>query len=323
MEYPDVKKMMEATMAMSIAAQIFLRFLLYMIFPESYAKMNEGLKEFYLKLDTSNEQRQRLLFTHISRLKSIIKFLFVIHAFCQFGPITWSFMTFFIRGHYLYPLPIYLPFINRYSTFGFIVNCCFQIYLNLALYFGNPAADSTYFMLIMQLKIEVDIFQCTLEDFSEILSLNDDSAAKEKIDKMLVKVVDDHLSIVQFHQIVKSIINKQFFVLIAMNVYVICASGVSLITSEFTVTIGIAILYPVQIFISCALGTFICHQQDRLEAVLWEFDWYKLNTANKKKFLFSMLNVQQGLRLQPMFLGVINMELFTTVSLTMFISIFK
>lgn len=316
LEYPDVKKMMEATMAMSIGAQIMLRFALYLLYPQNLPEIHETLLKFYRDLDDSDERRQQLLATHIGRIRFVMKFLLVIHAFCQFAPIFWSFMIFFFQNRYVYPLPIYLPFVERYSSIGFVVNCSFQIFLNVMLYMGNPATDTGYFLLLTQLKIEIDIFQCSIEDLSKcLLSYQFKTLEEQKIiDDTLIRIIDDHRKITYFHDLLESILNKQFFVLIAMNVYVICASGVSLITSEFTVAIGIAILYPIQIFIVCALGTFVCHQQDRMEAILWKLEWYKLKPIDQKKFLFFMLNVQQGLSLEPLFIGVINMELFTTVS---------
>lgn len=314
-EYPNVKKMMEATMALSITAQIGSRFALYLMFPEEIVEAHKDMVEFYAEHEKSNQQRQLLLSSHFKLLRNVKNFLLVIHAFCQFGPIAWSLATFFVTGKYLYPLPIYLPFLDRYSPHGFIVNCCFQIYLNVVLYLANPAVDTLYFMFITHLKIEVDLFQCTVEEFADALSSYSfkTASAKKKTDRMLEKLIDDHLKIINFHEKMESPMNKQFSALITMNVYVICASGVSLITSEFTFTIGIAILYPIQIFIVCVLGTYICHQQERLEMILWQFDWHKLQTLEQKKFGFMMLNVQQGLSLEPIFLGTVNMELFTTV----------
>lgn len=99
-----------------------------------------------------------------------------------------------------------------------------------------------------------------------------------------------------------------------MNIYVICTSGISLLTSEYSVAIGILTLYPIQIFFVCTMGSFVRHQHQRLNDFLWQFKWYKLSVCHQKIYLFFMLNAQKPLKLELLFIGDIDMELYTNVN---------
>jgi hypothetical protein len=117
-------------------------------------------------------------------------------------------------------------------------------------------------------------------------------------------------------------VQYHFFVLVCFNIYVICSSGISLLTSKFTMAYGLAVLYPVQVFFVCCLGSFARHQHEKLTSILWKFKWYQLPKNMHKDYLIFLSSVQTPMKIEPLFIGVIDMELYTNVGIAIVESIF-
>lgn len=315
LEFPDMKKMMQATMTMTLGVQVVIRLILYLFNANQTYELHESIKQFYEVCDGFNRKRKNLLVILSKRLKIIFVVIFASHAFCQFFPFCISLFKLAWKGEKVPPIPAFVPGIDRDSIAGFSVNTFLQLFISLMLYQGNPAADCTYLLFVTHLKPCVDMFSCDLSDLEELL-LSDEGKKQENlkiIKEKLRNLIEKHLEILNFFEILVKFINKQFFVLITFNIYVICSSGISLLTSDYSIAIGIALLYPIQIFFVCAMGSFVRHQHQRLNDILWQFKWYELPVRHQKSFLYFMLNAQQPMSLDLLFIGVIDMELYTNV----------
>lgn len=310
-----MKKMMQATMTMSIGAQVLFRIVLYFLdstpFPLSY----DMIYDFNESCENLKDEQKKLLAAFVRKLRIIFKVLFVLHGFCQFFPFFLSFFNFCFKGKTVPPIPAFVPLVDRNSVSGFFLNSFLQLIISVALFLGNPAGDCTYVTLVTHLKPRVDLLECDLSDLEAFLTDNQDKLElnKKQIAGKLKAIIGKHWEILKYHNIFSEVVNKQFFVIITMNIYVICSSGISLLISTYTIAIGIAILYPIQIFFVCLLGSFTRHQHERLNTILWNFKWYLLPACQKKNFLIFLLNVQQPRILQLLFIGDIDMELYTKV----------
>lgn len=315
LEWPDMKKMMQATMTMSIGVQVLARFNLYFLEPVTAPKCHELVVKFFESCDNFDQKRKKLLATYTRRLRFLFKVILALHAFCQFFPFCMSFFNFVVSGKTVPPIPAFAPFIDRHSIAGYFFNIFLQLVISVELYLGNPAGDCTYVLIVTHLKPRVDMLGCDLKDFEKFLSVNKEKLDenKEVIKGKLTNLINRHREILEFHEIFEVFISKQFFVLITINIYVICSSGISLLTSDYSIAIGIAILYPIQIFFVCTMGSFVRHQHQRLNQFLWEFKWYQLPVCYQKNYLFFMLNAQKPINLELLFIGVIDMELYTNV----------
>lgn len=314
-DWPDLEKTLQATMMITGAVQIVLRFALYFFNAASIPVCRDIIIKYYEDNDNDDSRKTGILNNHLQFLKFISKLSILIHSLSHYAPIAWSLAVFFIKGNLVYPLPIFLPFLDRFSSTGFIVNCFIQIIMNFPICCGNPTLEILYFLLHSQMKLFVDLIECDLDDFSTVLLTNQNSSKKERqsIRERLKNLIDKHRQISSYHKLMIKFVNNQFSVILFFNVYVVCACGISLLASEYSMAFSVAALYPIQIFIVCAFGTFISHQHQRLYNMLWKFEWNLLPCSEQKKFLFFMMNVQEELNLELFMLGVIDMKLFTQV----------
>lgn len=316
LEWPDIKKMVQATMIMSLVVQCGIRFLLYLLNtdlpPAIYGLVLDKFEEVYQE---KNETKVELLHSHVRSQWFMIRVIWPLHGLCQFGPLVASFLNFVWNGTFKYAFPFFLPFFPRDSLAGYLVNCVVHVILDLMHYAANPLADCAYFLCISQIKLYVDLIECDIRDFSYFLSSFDVKCEEDiiKLRSLLERIIESHRQLANYNSRMSSFIVNHFTVLICLNVYVICSSGVSFLTSEYYVAIGLIVLYPTQILFVCSLGAFVNHQHERLMTILWNFEWYELPLNEQKDFLFLMMNVQQPLDLCSILVGAMNMELFTTV----------
>lgn len=314
MDWPDIKKMLNSSAIMSIAIQCMIRIILYLRKNTHCADCFKSMFEFFERNDDVIHLRKTILKSNTKLLRMYFIYIQAFHLFCLFSPGFMSFYHFFIHGDFITPIPGYLPFIDPSSLLSFVANMTIQITILIIHAMANSAADCIYLVFCYVFKIYLDILECDLNDFDEYLSGEDDNnKSKEKIDKYFVKIVKSHQAIVKFYDF-GYILGQQFFVMICFNIFIICFSGISLLTSKYTLCYGLAILYPVQVFFVCKLGSYVRDQNERLMDMMWKFNWYKLSKKSQKDFLFFLTTVQAPIEIKPTFLGVIDMELYTKVS---------
>jgi hypothetical protein len=315
LEFPDVKAMMQATMTMSIGIQIIIRLFLYLLDPSPAHVSIASIEKFYKISDGFDEKRQRVLRFFLRRLGKLFFIFMPLHAFCQFFPFLMSFYVYAVKGKAIPPIPAFVYGVARDSFFGYSLNVSLQLLISVMLYMGNPAVDCFYVIVVTHLKPMIDVLKCDLEDLQDFLTEKKEKLVEnEKIIKeKLTNIVESHRKILEYYNGIATLISRQFFVLITMNIYCICSSGISLLTSDYTIAIGIGLLYPIQIFFVCTMGSFVRHQHMRLNQILWQFNWYQLPIHHQKHFLYIMLNAQQPISLELLFIGVIDMELYTDV----------
>lgn len=168
--------------------------------PAPHPKIYEMLMEFYEE-NYVGERRRIRMNRYIDMLRKVLVFLMIIHAFCQFTPILYSLLNLVFRG-IVYPLPIFLPFFERFSPTGLFIDCCFRIFLNLGLYSTNPVIDTMYFLFTTHKKISVDVFECQIEEYTadlETIEKYSDDIKKE-VEVKLIKMIDFHWEITTFHE---------------------------------------------------------------------------------------------------------------------------
>lgn len=316
-EWPDYEKMLQITMTMSILIQTLTRFFCYIYDQKTCLKLHEVIVKFYEDCNELDEKTRKVSTINFQHLRTSFKIIFLIHVFCEFLPFIISLYDFAFNGKTIPPVPAFIPFLDRDSSISFFVNFIYQLFMAVMFTFFNPEVDWIYTLIISQTKAHVDVIESKLEKISVLIE--DETAkrsdeSKKMLKKSFVELVKNHRRMLDYFNLASRFISKQFFVLISVNIYVICSSGISLLTSGYSSAIGIVILYPIHIFYVCILGEFVKHQHKRLNALLWDFKWYNLPLSHQKDFLLFMLNAQQPLRLEMLFIGVIDLEFYISVS---------
>jgi 7tm Odorant receptor len=314
--WPDLKKIMNLTMVLSIGVQISIRLVLYLSNPQLVYKIHVAMIEFCEKCDSLGLNRRRLLVTNLQKLQKCFRLIKLFHGFCLFFPCFWSLFKFVWKVKTDPPIFASFSFlIDDDSTLGYALHMIIQVALLVYHFIANSPTDCTYVLAINHVKSIVDIFECDLIELEEFLKSTPGKMVGSEIivDKLMQKLIENHRECLRYFEMISQVLNKQFFVLITFNIYVICAGGITLLTSENSLAIGIAILYPTQVFFVCFFGSFVRSQHQRLNDIWLQFNWYQLPVYAQKNYSFVMMNIQQPLALSPVFIGVIDMELYTSV----------
>ena len=315
-EWPDYKKILQIVMTSLILVQALSRFICYILDQKKCIVLRELIVKFHEENDELDEKVWKISMTNFRHLRTSFKIIFILHVVCELLPFFLSLYNFGLNGKKFPPFPAFIPFLDRESSISFFANFMFQLIIAVMFIFANPKADWTYILIITQTKAHVDGIEFVLDKMSVMIEDDSENRSNEKrkmLQENFVQLVEKHRKLVEYFNIASNFITKQFFILISVNIYVICSSGISFLTSEYSVAIGIVIFYPIQIFFVCIMGEFVKHQHERLIALLWDFKWYNLPVRYQKNFAFFLHNVQQPMRLEMLFIGVIDLELYITV----------
>ena len=304
---------MQVTMTMSVTFQALLRFSCYIADQKTCSKIQNSIVKFYEERDKSDGKVKDMLTSNTRHLRKVFVFVFIIHAFCELLPCFISLYGFVFNGKMLPPLPAFVPFVERNSFTSFWINFMIQLFMAALMIVANPQFDCTYILMVTHTKAHVDGIAYELEQMLVLVQEKSKESSAQVMKKKLVMLVEKHRMVLAYFDLASKFIRKQFFILISMNIYVVSSSGISLLTSEYSVAIGMAILYPIQILFVCIMGEFVKHQHERLNALLCDFKWYNLSLNHQKLYKFFLQNVQQPMKFELLFIGVVDLELYITV----------
>jgi 7tm Odorant receptor len=311
LEWPNAQKVFQATMPISFGFQALVRFSLYIIMPDIWVCICDTLIEFCEKHEKIKSHR-KFLEKSLDATMKVVVFVACLHVICIYGPQLFCLINFLAYGSTVTPYPVTVPFVVPNTSTSFLVNFPLQVIMGLVVVLGFVSADSLSLMFALQSMTLVDVFKCDLDEFTEVIN-STNVISERKIDEMMKKVIDSHRQIKKYHDLLKAFGNQQYSMIVFFNVYVICACGVTLLTGNSFSAVGIAVQSLIQLLIACVMGTFISHQHERLINILMMFDWYKLPVHQQKNYLTFFVDVQRVLNLEPIFIGVIDMELFIAV----------
>lgn len=318
-EYPDLRKIFLATMPMSIGLQGFCRLVVYFVDPTPVVELRTALKKLYEKNEKFEDQRKSMM-KCCSKVEKGIKFMILTYALSICGPVIASLIDFIATGNTTAPVPIAVPFVDRDSALGFMVNFPLHLIMSAIAFFGFSSNDTAAFLFAAHEAVFVDVIKLNLSRITENLDAPkaENQKCGEKVKKLMKELSESHADLKAFHESLCKLTVKPYSAMVFFNTYAVCACGITLLTSDYYSAIGLAVSSIFQLLIVCGIGTFVCHQHKRLLDVLWEFDWYKLELADRKDFLSFLTFAQQPINLEPYIVGILDMELFIKVGLIKF-----
>lgn len=311
LDWPDVKQVFLSTMPTAFGFQALIRLFIYLHDAHLGIELFGKITSFYERNEEFHDQRRSMgrCVDIVRKVAYSVAFLYFV---CFFEPFVFCVINFLLTGSTVTPYPVTLPFVDRHSVRGFMVNTPVHLSMNFIIFFGFSSNDSLACLFVIQEKVFVDAVKRNLSIISEILNAKDRN--DDDISQQLKNLIESHKELKSYHELLCKVLVKPFFVIVVFNTYVICSCGIALLTSDYYSAIGVAISSCCQLLIVCGVGTFTCHQQERLLKALWNFEWYKLKLKDQKDFLTFLTMAQQPLNLEPYFIGVLNMELFIKVS---------
>jgi 7tm Odorant receptor len=242
----------------------------------------------------------------------VLKVMVVFYAVCFVGPTLLCLINFLAFGSVATPFPVAWPFLEPDTRQGFISSYPFHFVIGFAGWMCFASTECSNIFVAMQTQAFVDVVKCNLDELELEISKPFRSSRRnieENISKLMKAVVESHRDLRDYHELLLKRLIKVAFIIIAMNTYTVCACGIAVLVNKYYTAAGIA----------C-----VAYSHERLKEILWNFEWYKLPKCEQKSFLLLMMNAQMPLNLEPLFVGVIDMELFLTVNLKiLFVEILK
>lgn len=310
----DKKKFVEVSLMLFFSGQEFMRFPFHVVDRFTVTKINDIVLKLYTEAE-KNLKHEKEMRKCLELIRKTLKALLVFYFVCLMGPIVYNFFSLLFLNNLNLLFPFTIPFVETATRKGYLINLTFQVYLTFCGCIGISGSEVSNIFITMQLKAFVDSFKCSLDDLGAEISKKFQNSRKNKlkIRKMMVNVIEKHADIRKYQILVQKRMTKVAFLAIILHTYTLCACGIAIFSNKYYTAAGIACMSYMQLFIICAIGSFLCHQHKRLMQITWSFDWFKLDKFEQKNYLILLGDVQNPLTIEPAFIGVIDMELFVNV----------
>lgn len=314
-ESHNMADLFQSTMMLSVAMQGFCRLTIFFLDPSPFLEIQTLIVEFYERCETRPDLK-KCVAGCLELSTKVAKFISGFYIVCLYGPLVFSLTDFLLTGNTVTPYPIVVPYFNRHSSTGFVVNYLWQVMISTIVYIGYVQADAQAFLFAWQIMAYVDAFKCKLNDFSEELLATDENPKPDtkEIKKQLRRVIDSYTEIRAYSDLLKRLLTKPSFAIIMLSTYSVCTCGIALLIGKYYAAIGYMVQSLCLLLMFCGMGAFMRWQQERMLDFLWEFEWYKLPTVVQKDFLLFLMSAQEPFSIEPVFMGVMDLELYIKVS---------
>jgi 7tm Odorant receptor len=210
----------------------------------------------YKTSETIDDSRRDLLRTKLQRCRFYVKLFLVVNFVALHAPIVASLVNTILKGTLVLPLPSFMPFVDRNTLVGLILNYFFQFLTLLFSFLGFSTYDASVIFFSFQTVPLVGLLRFKVRELqNEIQGSNFD---RKKFHGMLADIVELH---VKYNEIVVKI--GEFclvptFVGISANTLGLCACMMAMTSLNAGSTIILQLF--LQIFIPCVMGEIIASQ---------------------------------------------------------------
>jgi hypothetical protein len=212
-------------------------------------------------------------------------------------------------------LPYASIFMDISTEFGYLSVLTYHSFISHIAYSLFSSFDSNIVAFATQIVAAAELFILKLKEGSnaiaklEITKSNHDQNVKT----LMKEIIEEHRKYNYYLIVFLDYASSSCFWIISMSVSSIAVCMITIMTSDFYAAYGVLIISLLQLLLACVVGTIIEHQNAKILAKLWEFDWYNLPISDQKMFLFILLNFQNPVNMKITFIGLVDMKIFTMV----------
>lgn len=268
------------------------------------------IDEFY-KSEEKIFRRRKFLTHKISYIGQAVKSYMLINGILFHVPIATSIIMSIIFKDFILLAPIFMPFIDPYSIYGFIVNEILMLLFSTMFYMLLIAYDLTCFYYILQVIPMCDVYIMNVKELG-------DKVAKQTENPYFMssnvrKLIADFEKFSSYIQLVVNFMHLTTFAAMTINAVAIALS--LFIALKLLIPIGISFgcICMFQVLLPCLQGTIISHQNQKILHAVWDFPWFQMKNKEQKLWLQFMHNCQHGSEFNILFIGQLNMECFAGV----------
>lgn len=104
----------------------------------------------------------------------------------------YPFIIFWISGKLLPMAPVFLPFVDIETTYGYVITYIFHLTCNVLTLLGFVASDLSFGLFILQYLPMVEVFELRLSQFSNEMSLNPQCAKSFEAHQYFCNIIELH-----------------------------------------------------------------------------------------------------------------------------------
>lgn len=213
--------------------------------------------------------------------------------------------------------PIYLPYTNLTSDWGFLLNLSILMVLCIMGFLGFSTHDATFLLYGYQSVAYVEILKIKLSELSSMIEQNKlikNDSKDLMIKNYLKEIIKLHQDYQDYRANMIDFASIPSFTSISLNVLAICFSIVCALKISFVPGIAGTVGFFIQIAIPCFVGHLITVQNEKFHEALYDLPWYEINDVRTWKIFLQFLKISQdsGSIALPM-IGGLGMKLLGTV----------
>ncbi|XP_052864153.1 putative odorant receptor 83c [Anopheles cruzii] len=207
-----------------------------------------------------------------------------------------------------------LPFIDPKTPVGFAVNCLYQLLQVFEAVIGLMACDVCLLFLIVNATGQMDLIIIYLRRLTDLVNTDLNGNNAKEIADLIKEIVLKHLEHTKHITDMDKLFKKQFFINFGCLIFELVASLAIVVRVPWLPGMAVIVICTIQLFVNCALGTFLSIKNDRLINEIYAVNWYGLSTNHQKTLQQVLLKAQ---------LPVVLSDGFTAIDLLNFVEIYK
>ncbi|XP_040171451.1 odorant receptor 43a-like [Anopheles arabiensis] len=208
----------------------------------------------------------------------------------------------------------YLPFVDYRTPVGFAINWVYQFVQVLEGCIGLMACDSCLLVLIMNATGQMDVIIVYLKQLTVLIDNNHAGQNDDEIADIIKEIVLKHLEHTKYMTDMDKLLKKQFFINFGCMIFELVASLAIVVRVPWYPGMAICLICTNQLFINCALGTFLSSKNEKLVEEIYNVNWYGLTTKHQKTLQQILLTSQHP---------VVLSDGFSPIDLFNFVEIYK
>uniref|UniRef100_A0A182X1I8 Uncharacterized protein n=1 Tax=Anopheles quadriannulatus TaxID=34691 RepID=A0A182X1I8_ANOQN len=208
----------------------------------------------------------------------------------------------------------YLPFVDYRTPVGFAINWVYQFVQVLEGCIGLMACDSCLLVLIMNATGQMDVIIVYLKQLTVLIDSNHTGQHDDEIADIIKEIVLKHLEHTKYMTDMDKLLKKQFFINFGCMIFELVASLAIVVRVPWYPGMAICLICTNQLFINCALGTFLSSKNEKLVEEIYNVNWYGLTTKHQKTLQQILLTSQHP---------VVLSDGFSPIDLFNFVEIYK
>jgi hypothetical protein len=321
------------TLSFQVAAGLYKRF-----FQNDEELTYTTLKKFmeFAQREHKDPEHLEILNAHLVYTKWLIKALTWIAAAIIFSPLTTATVLSIYKREFIIFAPIHIPYIDPETLNGFLIHLCFLAVLTFVTFiiFAFIHTRIAFFVTLLNplseiFRIKVNRLRLKLIALHECAPDPKKNKAKEStvqdeeclseedkrstLNNEFIEIVKEFHHNEEFVSLVLSTSYGIHFAILFFNSIAMCFFIVVMLYFSYPIGFAASVGMIMQILSACVCGNIIKTCKDKIVEEIIDFPWFYMPRKDQKIFLQLIHLCQNAQEQKILFIGVVDMEMFTNV----------